>query len=177
MSAWRARLEKKQQEQKDEERRKQLEVNEISFPSLSSESAWGSTTGTGKEKEPLKRSFASLATEWKEDDDTQKQKEKEEEERRKMNIGKSVVFRPHTYYSFGDTHSRVEDTYYEENDFVPVENKTNADESDDWRVIERKPRRAPLSTYEKMMREEARQQQEVQEPQFFSDYNQDETIW
>jgi hypothetical protein len=182
MSAWKARLEKKQQDQKDEERRKQLEVNEISFPSLSTESTWG-TAGSGKVNEAPKKSFASLASEWKDAEDERLQKEKEEADRikrQKQEREESSVLYKSYRYNFGDSHSRVEDTYYEEEleeDIYVDPKKTEADESNDWRVQERKPRRAPLSSFEKIMREEARQQQELQEPQFFSDYDQDDTVW
>ena len=183
MSAWRARLEKKQQDQKDEERRKQLEVNEISFPSLSTESTWG-TAGTSKVSEAPKKSFASLASEWKDAEDERVQKEKEEADRikreRQEREESSVLFKSYRY-NFGDSHSRMEDTYYEdeelEEELIPETKKTEADESNDWRVQERKQKRTPLSSFEKIMREEARQQQELQEPQFFSDYDQDDTVW
>jgi len=76
MSTWKAKFEKKQQDQKDAEMAKKVEVNDISFPALSTESAWGSAgAGAGKPKEMPKKSFAEMAAEWKESEENEKNRQ------------------------------------------------------------------------------------------------------
>jgi len=141
MSTWKAKFEKKQQDQKDAEVAKKVEVNDISFPSLSTESASGRCRcGSAKPKEVPKKSFASMAAEWKEAEEIEKNRRAMAAERDTMISGSeaSSLVRDGILFNFGSTHSRREDTYYEDEcaeDYVPP---PTADTSDDWRVAERK---------------------------------------
>jgi hypothetical protein len=177
MSTWKAKFEKKQQDQKDAEVAKKVEVNDISFPSLSTESAWGNAgSGAGKVKETPKKSFAEMATEWKEKEETEKNRKAMEAEQSSMELKQHSEFsgRGGFLYNFGQTHSRREDTYYEDeyaDDYVPP---PTADTSDDWRVAERKIRRAPKSAAERAM--ETHNEEEDAQPAFWQEH-QEESVW
>ena len=116
MSTWHEKLANRKQNQLDDERKKKVEVNDISFPSLGNAgSAWGS--GAKKEDAETKPKLASLVAGW-------DAKAKEEEETRKVreimernsdaDRERSGMFVHSLYRSFGNTHSRDEDTYYED---------------------------------------------------------------
>lgn len=156
MSTWHEKLANRKQNQLDEERKKQVEVNDISFPSLgNSGSAWG---GEKQEEETKpKPKLASLVAEW-------DAKAKEEEEMRKvreimdrnndMERNRSGMFVHSMYRSFGNTHSRDEDTYYEdEYDDKELPPVPTADTSSDWRTVEKAVRKPKKSAVEKMMME------------------------
>jgi hypothetical protein len=185
MSTWKAKFEKKQQDQKDAEMAKKVEINDISFPSLSTESAWGGGGGgAGKAKELPKKNFAQLAAEWKTADELQTFRQKEEMERqeqeRKNYESGSGTIGSRFYNNFGTTRSRMEDTYYEDEyaeDYVPP---PTADTSDDWRAVERKVRRAPKSAMDRAMAEGVGGQQgEVMEERAFwhEPSEQEESVW
>ena len=156
MSTWHEKLANRKQNQLDEERKKQVEVNDISFPSLgNSGSAWGS--GAKEEETKPKPKLASLVAEW-------DAKAKEEEETRKvremmerngdMERNRSGMFVHSMYRSFGNTHSRDEDTYYEdEYDDKELPPVPTADTSSDWRTVEKAVRKPKKSAVEKMMME------------------------
>jgi hypothetical protein len=156
MSTWHEKLANRKQNQLDEERKKQVEVNDISFPSLgNSGSAWGS--GAKEEETKPKPKLASLVAEW-------DAKAKEEEETRKvremmerngdMERKRSGMFVHSMYRSFGNTHSRDEDTYYEdEYDDKELPPVPTADTSSDWRTVEKAVRKPKKSAVEKMMME------------------------
>jgi hypothetical protein len=181
MSTWKAKFEKKQQDQKDAEMAKKVAVNDISFPSLSTESAWGSAgagAGAGKAKETpaSKKSFAAMAAEWKDKEETEKNRKAMDIERSTMGLKQNSEFsrRGGFLYNFGQTHSRMEDTYYEDeyaDDYVPP---PTADTSDDWRVAERKVRRAPKTAAERAM--ETNNDEEDAPPSFWNEH-QDESVW
>lgn len=180
MSTWKAKFEKKQQDQKDAEIAKKVEVNDISFPSLSTESAWGSAgTGTSvsKVKEVPKKSFASMAVEWKETEEIEKNRKAMEAEQSAMELKERTEFsdyRNSRFYNFGQTHSRTEDTYYEDeyaDDYIPP---PTADTSDDWRTCERKVRRAPKTAAERAL---DTQMEEGEAPSAFWQEHQDESVW
>jgi hypothetical protein len=157
MSTWHEKLANRKQNQLDEERKKKVEVNDISFPSLgNSGSAWGG--GKKDEAEPeTKPKLASLVAGW-------DAKAKEEEETRKMREimerngdmerNRAGVFVHSLYRSFGNTHSRDEDTYYEdEYDDKELPPVPTADTSSDWRTVEKAVRKPKKSAVEKMMME------------------------
>ena len=180
MSTWKAKFEKKQQDQKDAEIAKKVEVNDISFPSLSSESAWGNTdvgAGVDKAKETPKKSFAAMAAEWKEKEEIEKNRKAMEYERLSMELKQRSEFSDYNssrYYNFGQTHSRREDTYYEDeyaDDYVPP---PTADTSDDWRVAERKIRRTPKTAAERAM--ETHTEDDDAPPAFWQEH-QEESVW
>jgi len=182
MSTWKAKFEKKQQDQKDAEMAKKVEVNDISFPSLSSESAWGSAgagggAGVGKAKQTPKKSFAEMAAEWKEAEEIEKNRKAMEAERLSMELKQRSEFSEYSnsrYYNFGQTHSRKEDTYYEDeyaDGYVPP---PTADTSDDWRICERKIRRAPKTAAERAM--EMHNEEEDAPPAFWQEH-QEESVW
>lgn len=177
MSTWKEKFEKKQQDQKDAEMAKKVEVNDISFPALSSESAWGGA-GTGKPKEMPKKSFAEMAAEWKEAEENEKNHQAAMAESAELDLKRrsEMSGRSVSLFNFGGTHSRMEDTYYEDeyaDDYVPP---PTADTSDDWRVCERKiRRRTPKTMTERMMEG---QMESIEETAFWQDpHQQDETVW
>jgi len=156
MSTWHEKLANRKQNQLDEERKKKVEVNDISFPSLGNAgSAWG--CGEKEQEQEPKPKLASLVAGW-------DAKAKEEEEMRKMreamerngnmDRNRSGMFVHSLYRSFGNTHSRDEDTYYEDEyddkDLPPV---PTADTSSDWRTVEKPVRKPKKSAVEKMMME------------------------
>jgi len=177
MSTWKAKFEKKQQDQKDAEVAKKVEVNDISFPSLSSESAWGAAGVGTKAKESPKKSFAAMAAEWKETEENEKNHRAAIAEAAELEFKQrtEMAGRGGFLYNFGGTHSRREDTYYEDeyaDDYVPP---PTADTSDDWRVAERKVRRrAPKTAAERMLDS---QMEPVEDTTFWQEPHQEETVW
>jgi hypothetical protein len=182
MSTWKAKFEKRQQDQKDAVVAKKVEVNEISFPSLSTESAWGAPAGAGRSKavvepEAPKKSFASLAAEWKDTEEMLRIQQKinaermmQERQERESSGGRGSLF-----YNFGETHSRMEDTYYEDEyaaDYVPT---PTADTSDDWRTCEKKVRRAPKTAVQRIMEDELNKPST--DDVFWHEQHQDDTVW
>jgi hypothetical protein len=151
MSTWHEKLANRKQDQLDEERKKKVEVNDISFPSLGG-SAWG-TGGPKTMEDAPKPKLASLLATW-------DAKAKEDEEQRKAKAALDADHQSYhqmyrsTYRGFGNTHSRDEDTYYEDEyedqDLPPV---PTADTSSDWRTVERPVRKPKKSAIEKMMME------------------------
>lgn len=180
MSTWKAKFEKKQQDQKDAEMAKKVEVNDISFPSLSTESAWGNAgAGSAKPKETPKKSFASMAAEWKETEEIAKNRRAMAAEQGHNDLQQRSEFSGARglLYNFGSTHSRREDTYYEDEyaeDYVPP---PTADTSDDWRVAERKiRRRTPKSAAERMMSDD--QSEHVDETAAWQEpYHEESSVW
>jgi len=148
MSTWHEKLANRKQNQLDEERKKLVEVNDISFPSLGS--AWGG--GAKKEEEP-KPKLASLVAGW--DAKVKEEKAREIMERNADNEReRSGMFVHSLYRSFGNTHSRDEDTYYEDEyedkELPPV---PTADTSSDWRTVEKPVRKPKKTAVQKMMME------------------------
>ena len=151
MSTWHEKLANRKQDQLDAERKKLVEVNDISFPSLT-ENSWGAAAGGAGGPAP-KPKLASLLVEW--------DAKAEEEKARKAEAAAAEAKKNTTYsygynhikYRFGNTHSRDEDTYYEdeyEDELPPL---PNADSSSDWRTVERPVRKPKKTAIEKMMEE------------------------
>ena len=178
MSTWKAKFEKKQQDQKDAEVAKKVEVNDISFPSLSTESAWGTNAGAAKPKDIPKKSFASMAAEWKETDEIEKNRREmaAEQSHHELRHRSEFTGSGGLLYNFGGTHSRREDTYYEDEyagDYVPP---PTADTSDDWRTCERKVRRrAPKSVAERILADE--KSERVEDTAVWQEPYHEETVW
>ena len=143
MSTWHEKLANSKQDQLDAERKKKVEVNDISFPSLT-ENSWSVAGGAGAPKPKL----ASLLVEW---DAKAEEKRKAEAEAEAKKNTYSYSYN-HSKYRFGNTHSRDEDTYYEDEyeDLPPL---PTADSSSDWRTIERPIRKPKKTAVEKMMEE------------------------
>ena len=140
MSTWRQRQAKKE----EAERNKNIELNEINFPSLSSD-GWQENR---KKKSIPAKSFASLAVEWNQHAEEEKQREELEKERQRIEQHELELLRKirnRGGYAFGTSHAREEDTYYEsDNQEYP------ADTSDNWRTVS-KPVRKPRNTFENAM--------------------------
>ena len=152
MSTWHEKLANRKQDQLDAERKKKVEVNDISFPSLT-ENSWGVAAG-GAGGPAVKPKLASLLVEW----DAKAEEEKvRKAEAAAAEAKKNTTYSSYTYnhikYRFGNTHSRDEDTYYEdeyEDELPPI---PTADSSSDWRTVERPVRKAKKTAVEKMMEE------------------------
>jgi len=149
MSTWHEKLANRKQNQLDEERKKKVEVNDISFPSLgNSGSAWGGS-GVAKKAEgelETKPKLASLVAKW--DEDAKIMAEIAAARREAPEPEHHVGFL-HSRYYFGNTHSRDEDTYYEEEEDLPP--PPSADTSSDWRTIERPTRKPKKSAADRML--------------------------
>ena len=173
MSTWHDRITQRKQEKEDSERKKLVEVNDVSFPTLGGSSVWGSASasGSGEEKKTdSTKKMSELVAEW----DAQ-HTEMAELEAYRVEAEKSAreralrqEYRP-IHYRLGNTHSRKEDTYYEEYEVaVPT-----ADTSDDWRMVERPIRRPKKSAIERELTEK--------EPEFAEDeeaaWRTEETVW
>lgn len=150
MSTWHEKLANRKQNQLDEERKKKVEVNDISFPSLgNSGSAWGvakkdeAEPGSGPETKPK---LASLVAKW--DEDAKMKAEMEAARREAPEVADHVGFL-HSRYYFGNTHSRDEDTYYEEEEDMPP--PPSADTSSDWRTVEKAVRKPKKSATDRML--------------------------
>ena len=151
MSTWHEKLANRKQNHLDEERKKKVEVNDISFPSLGNAgSAWGSgkKEETGPETKPK---LASLVAKWDEDAKMMAEREAARQHAQQDRAGQSEhIGFLHSRYYFGNTHSRDEDTYYEEEeDNIPP--PPSADTSSDWRTIERPVRKLKKSATDRMM--------------------------
>ncbi len=153
MSTWHEKFANRKQDQLDAERKKKVEVNDISFPTLGAAgSAWEMTdTPVVAEKPKL----SSLLVEW-------DARTKEEEQRKADKAAAAVekqsynyIYSRSNYHGIGNTHSREEDTYYEDefedNELPPI---PTADTSTDWRIIERPVRKPKKTGIEKMMEPE-----------------------
>jgi hypothetical protein len=147
MSTWRQRQAKKE----EAERNKDIELNEINFPSLSSD---GWSTQEKKKKQFPAKSFASLAVEWNQHTEEEKQREELEKEQRRIEEHELEVLRKirnRGMYAFGTSHAREEDTYYEsDNQEDRYEEPETADNSENWRTVS-KPVRKPKNTFENVM--------------------------
>lgn len=159
MSTWHEKLANRKQDQLDAERKKKVEVNDISFPTLgASGSAWGATTADVSDVAE-KPKLASLLVEW---DARTREEEQRKAEKAAAAAEKqssyNYVYSRSNYHGFGNTHSRDEDTYYEDeyedNDLPPV---PTADTSSDWRTIERPVRKPKKTGIEKMMEPEVQE--------------------
>jgi hypothetical protein len=150
MSTWHEKLANRKQEQLDTQRKKQVEINDINFPTLGN-MTWSSDESKAPES---KTKMSSLLAEWdakaKETEATKKAQDAvlAEERRERMYVHSR-------YTSLGNRHSRDEDTYYEDDyedtDLPPV---PTADTSSDWRTVERPVRKPKKSAIEKMMMED-----------------------
>jgi len=153
MSTWHEKLVNRKQNQLDEERKKKVEVNDISFPSLGNAgSAWGGAkkeeAETDTETKP-KPKLASLVAKWDEDAKIKAEMEAARQEARHEAGHSEHVGFLHSRYYFGNTHSRDEDTYYEEEEDLPP--PPSADTSSDWRTIERPTRKPKKSAADRML--------------------------
>ena len=148
MSNWRERLQKQKDADKikaDEERIKQFQVNDISFPSLGSSNCWGALPSVheedGEPAPPSKPTFATLAKTWNEkiEDDRLREETRRAEDLASRNDHSE--FRSSLFYrnTLGYSKSHAEDTYYEEEEEDHCEEPT-ADTSDGWRTTEKKIR-------------------------------------
>lgn len=177
MSTWHAKFAQKKQDQIDGERKKQVEVNDISFPSLgNTTTAWGGPgPGAGADVVVDKPKLASLVAEWdakaKEDEMIKKYRESKAAEE----TNDRPSFFNSRYRNFGNTHSRDEDTYYEDEyedqDLPPV---PTADTSSDWRTVER-PIRKPKKTAMEKMLETVPEVTPVEETSVWR--NDEESVW
>ena len=165
MSTWHEKLANRKQDQLDAERKKLVEVNDISFPSLT-ENSWGVAAGGAGGPAP-KPKLASLLVEW--DAKAEEEKVRKAEAaaaEAKKNTTYSYGYN-HTKYRFGNTHSRDEDTYYEdeyEDELPPI---PTADSSSDWRTVERPVRKPRKTAVEKMM----------EEPELLEPAIEDTSVW
>lgn len=156
MSTWHEKLANRKQDQLDADRKKKVEVNDISFPTLgASDSAWGTTDAPAVVEKPK---LASLLVEWdaRARDEQQRKTEKEAAAAEKQSY--NYVYSRSNYHGIGNTHSRDEDTYYEDeyedNELPPI---PTADTSSDWRTIERPVRKQKKTGIEKMMEPDLRE--------------------
>ena len=148
MSTWHEKLANRKQDQLDAERKKKVEVNDISFPSLgNSGSAWGS--GAKKDEEETKPKLASLVAKWDEDAKIKAEMEAIRQETRHESRQSDHIGFLHSRYYFGNTHSRDEDTYYEEEEDMPP--PPSADTSSDWRTVEKAVRKPKKSAADRML--------------------------
>jgi hypothetical protein len=174
MSTWHEKLANRKQDQLDAERKKKVEVNDISFPSLT-ESSWGAAAGGAGGPTPAsnpKPKLASLLVEWDAKAEEEKARKAEAEAEAKRNTSYSTYSYNHSKYRFGNTHSRDEDTYYEdeyEDELPPL---PSADSSSDWRTVERPTRKPKKTAVEKMMEEP-----EIIEPMIEESVWQTEGVW
>ena len=172
MSTWHEKLANRKQDQLDAERKKKVEVNDISFPSLT-ESSWGAAAGgAGGPAQNPKPKLASLLVEWDAKAEEEKARKAEAEAEAKRNTSYSTYSYNHSKYRFGNTHSRDEDTYYEdeyEDELPPL---PSADSSSDWRTVERPSRKPKKTAVEKMMEEP-----EIIEPMIEESVWQTEGVW
>jgi hypothetical protein len=156
MSTWHEKLANRKQDQLDAERKKLVEVNDISFPSLTENSWGGAGAAAGGAGGPApKPKLASLLVEWdaKAEEEKLRKAEAAAAEAKKNTTYSSYIYN-HSKYRFGNTHSRDEDTYYEdeyEDDELPP--LPTADSSSDWRTVERPVRKPKKTAVEKMMEE------------------------
>ena len=156
MSTWHEKLANRKQDQLDAERKKLVEVNDISFPSLTENSWGGAGAAPGGAGGPApKPKLASLLVEWdaKAEEEKVRKAEAAAAEAKKNTTYSSYIYN-HSKYRFGNTHSRDEDTYYEdeyEDDELPP--LPTADSSSDWRTVERPVRKPKKTAVEKMMEE------------------------
>lgn len=157
MSTWRDKIANRKQDQLDAERTRIVQVNDISFPSLGGgASVWGGqpdapvTAAAGGAGAPT---MSSLVAEW---DAKQKEDELNREYARKAREAEAEAEKSYsnsTYSRFrglGNSHSRDEDTYYEdeyEDNLPPI---PTADTSDDWRQVERVVRKPKKTMLEKL---------------------------
>jgi len=147
MSTWHEKLANRKQNQLDEERKKKVEVNDISFPSLGNGgSAWGVAVKKEETDVETKPKLASLVVKW---DESAKMRAEIEAARHEARREPEHVGFLHSRYYFGNTHSREEDTYYEEEEDMPP--PPSADTSSDWRTIERPARKVKKSAADRMM--------------------------
>lgn len=157
MSTWRER----QAQKVEAEKTKHLEVNEINFPSLTSND-WTEQAKTGSKK--TVKSFASLAKEWNDHAEQEKVRTDAETERRRIEeYEREQIRKRRGGYNFGNSHAREEDTYYEtaDDEYIP---ESTADTSEDWRTISKKVRK-PRTTFDSVA---------FQPPPPISE---DETVW
>lgn len=174
MSTWHEKLANRKQDQLDAERKKKVEVNDISFPSLT-ESSWGAAAGGAGGPAPTpnpKPKLASLLVEWDAKAEEEKARKAEAEAEAKRNTSYSTYSYNHSKYSFGNTHSRDEDTYYEDEYEDKLPPLPSADSSSDWRTIERPVRKPKKTAVEKMMEEP-----ELLEPAIEESVWQTEGVW
>jgi hypothetical protein len=130
-------MEERRKASEETERMKNLQVNEINFPSLAP-SEW--TTVVPKKKWE-RSSFASLAETWsaKEEQDRKQREEEEAVARRELMELEAIRRRRRNLsYNFGSAHSRTEDTYYEEYD---DNNHNDTPKVEDWTTVAKKPRK------------------------------------
>lgn len=152
MSTWHEKLANRKQDQLDAERKKKVEVNDISFPSLGAAgSAWDTVEATVIAEKPK---LASLLVEW--DARAREDEQRKADAAAADEVKKQMYNYNHShslYRSFGNAHSREEDTYYED-DYDEAPPIPTADSSTDWRTIDRPIRKPKKTAIEKMMEPE-----------------------
>lgn len=160
MAGWRERQAKKL------ESKPAVEVNDITFPPLTTENGW---TDDAKTKKPvLKKSFASLARDWNESAEIEKQRAALEEERRRMDEAERERIRKLHRYNIGTWHARDEDTYYDDGHQIayyddgteyeyPGDTQTD-DTVNDWETVSKKVRKPARNV---MFEEPVQEEQET----------------
>jgi hypothetical protein len=158
MSTWHEKLANRKQNQLDEERKKKVEINDISYPSLcgGGSSTWADTPAPAPPPSPAgenKPKMASLVAKW--DEDT---KYTAEVKKVTATYSERPVFN-HAKYYFGNTHSRAEDTYYEDeygqDDTDGLVTSAAAPIDEGWRTVERPVRKPKKSVVDSLMEPEA----------------------
>jgi len=150
MSNWRDRLQKQKDADKiksDEERIKQFQVNDISFPSLATSNCWATSANLqpAVEEEDAhapKPTFATLAKTWNEKLENDRLRAEARVAEDASSQRNQSEFRSSLFYrnTFGYSKSHAEDTYYEEEDEGGAYDEPTADTSDGWRTTEKKIR-------------------------------------
>jgi hypothetical protein len=156
MSTWHEKLANRKQNQLDEERRKKVEINDISYPSLGGggSSTWAETTVPPPSPVGEKPKMASLVAKW--DEDT---KYTAEVKKATATYAERPVFN-HAKYYFGNTHSRAEDTYYEDEygqddgDGL-LGSASSAPIDEGWRTVERPVKKPKKSVVDSLIEPEA----------------------
>lgn len=156
---------KEQKEQEEDMKLNTLKNTDENFPSLGGsgsvkKSSWGGS-----------KSFASLASEWKEKETDQKA---EDESRRQHEIRTRAVIVPYTHHAQFEP---IHDDIYDDMDEHPSHPKNGEDE---WTTISKKERPIRVKTIEDMDREieEEMRQQQQQDSMWTANQPQEyETYW
>lgn len=128
---------KEQKEREEEEKMKSLKNTDENFPSLGGSGSVKKTSWGGS------KSFASLATEWKEHET---QKKIDDERRRLHEIRTRTIVIPHS-------HTNITDESYDEKDDTYETTESLVPENDEWTTISKKLRPIHEKTVEELDQE------------------------
>jgi hypothetical protein len=133
-------MEERRKAEEESTRMKNLQVNEINFPTTLGSSEWTAVPTTRKWGHTT---FAALAETWssKEEEERKRREDEEYASRRELaEIEEIRRRRRNLSYNFGTAHSRREDTYYEDcEDDEPREREMPP--RDDWTTVTKKPKK------------------------------------